>query len=397
MAKKFNYITNQYEEVNDPAQDFMDKLVNIPGLSQQPQEAVPQPKQEMNPTVKAYIQSKMAAQKQPTTEMPEPVAAQQAAPSVDPLAAAKQTADDRQSGLGWLQFGAGIGDAMAGRGPGESANAFDSMRARIKDETIGQAGRDKAQGVEDFKNKQMMDQADPASQKSAAFRKIIEAQFPNVAKAYGPMWSQVSAADKENIFEPLKLKENIDARKESMRIATMGRQDAVNAKNAEKNDKKKMAMNEVEERRQNINSNISQLQSMIQEDGTYEMFGSHNQDIDRLTEQIATDMAKLMDPNSVARPAEVEQIKKTLVRPGFSNSNSTAKDILSNFQNEINSRADTAYRIRGLESPTGRPQAFESGVSQQPNIESKVKSFMQKNNITDPQEAIRILKENGKL
>lgn len=138
-------------------------------------------------------------------------------------------------------------------------------------------------------------------------------------------------------------------------------------------DKKMTMMNDIEDRRQNMNTNLSKLKSMIDEDGTYEMFGSHNQDIDRLTEQIATDMAKLMDPNSVARPAEVEAIKKTLVRPGFSNTNSTAQEILKNFEDEINTRADSAYKIRGLESPSGRPQASEGTQSNRGPQSNKIR------------------------
>lgn len=388
LITQYNNKGKQTPQMDQGTQDMLFAGITSPQL-QQPQEQ-PQPKAEMNPIVKEYIAKKM-----PIEQSKQPI--QQKQPEIDILAEAKKQNEDRQSGLGWAQFAAGIGDAMAGRSPSESAKTFDNIRSNIKDETIGQAMRDKAQSATDFKNKQMMDQSDPNSQQSQAFRKMIETQFPHIAKGYGQSWSQVSAADKENIFEPMKLKENIDSRKDAMRIATMGRQDALNLKTAEKNDKKKQAINEVEERRQNINANVEQLKSMIKEDGTYEMLGSHNQDIDRLTEQIATDMAKLMDPNSVARPQEVEMIKKTLIKPGFSNSNSTATDILNNFGNEINQRADTAYRIRGLDAPQGRPQAFEGGVSQQPNVEQKVMSFMKKNNIKDPQEAIRILKQHGKM
>lgn len=328
---------------------------------------------EINPVVKEYLAKKMQPIKSPASEAPStagsdflPIAKKPGYMDKfndDAYEKVKADSESRQEGLSGLQFLAGFGDALAQRSPSESAKNFDKIRTNIKDETIGQFQRDKNQAVDDFKNKQMMDNYSPDSQQSIAFRKMIEAKFPDVAKSYGKMWDQVSAADKENIFEPLKLKENIEARKDAMRIAAMGRQDALNSKLADKADKKKQAMNEVEDRRQNINSNIFKLKQMIDEDGTWEMMGSHNQDMDRLVEQIATDMAKLMDPNSVARPQEVESIKKTLVRPGFANTNSTAQDILSHFENEINSRANTAYRIRGLDAPQGRPQATENGQS----------------------------------
>lgn len=131
------------------------------------------------------------------------------------------------------------------------------------------------------------------------------------------------------------------------------RQDKLDAKN----DKKKTALSEVEDRRMNIEDNLSRLERMIDEKGTYEVFGSHNADMERLTDQIATDMAKLMDPSSVARPSEVEMFKKGLVSPTATGmTNATAKDILKNFRNEVNTRAATAYKVRGLDNPGSAKQ-----------------------------------------
>ncbi len=130
-----------------------------------------------------------------------------------------------------------------------------------------------------------------------------------------------------------------------------------------KNEKKKATLTEVEDRRMNIEDNISRLEKMIDEKGTYEMFGSHNADMERLTDQIATDMAKLTDPNSVARPSEVEMFKKGLVSPNAASmTNATAKDILKNFRNEVNTRAATAYKVRGLENPGAAAPKEETKV-----------------------------------
>ena len=123
-------------------------------------------------------------------------------------------------------------------------------------------------------------------------------------------------------------------------------------KKEEKADKKKAQMYEIEDRRQNINAAISQLDGMIKEDGTWEMFGSHNQDLERLVDQIATDMAKLQDPESVARPQEVESVKRNLVKSGFQNKNSTARDLLQNFKGEVERRANSAYKVRGIDLPS---------------------------------------------
>lgn len=117
----------------------------------------------------------------------------------------------------------------------------------------------------------------------------------------------------------------------------------------DKIEKKKVLMNEIEDRRSNINSAIDTIDKQIDEYGTFEAFGPQNQSLDRLVDQIATDMSKLMDPGSVARPSEVELVKKGLVESGFYNSNETARKVMQEFKKEVERRADSAYKIRGIE------------------------------------------------
>jgi hypothetical protein len=123
------------------------------------------------------------------------------------------------------------------------------------------------------------------------------------------------------------------------------------AKKGEREEKKQTLVREVEDRRQNIKDAVELLKKKIGDDGTWELLGSHNQDIDRIVDGIATDMAKLQDPQSVARPSEVELVKTNLIQSGFKNANSTAVDVLNNFSTEVDRRADTAYKVRGLEIP----------------------------------------------
>lgn len=196
---------------------------------------------------------------------------------------------------------------------------------------------------------------DPTSKRNVNYRNSIKTNFPKLAEKLGPQFDQITMQDHDKIFDPLKLREQIDGRNQQAAILAHDRQlqrDMKYAdKAAEKEEKKKASMDEVEIRRSNINLALDQLGSMIDKYGTYEMWGSHNQDLDRLVEQVATDMAKLSDPNSVARPSEVEAVKKTLIQSGFQNANSTAKDILSHFNDEVNRRADIAYQIRGVSNP----------------------------------------------
>lgn len=128
------------------------------------------------------------------------------------------------------------------------------------------------------------------------------------------------------------------------------------------NEKNKVAITEIETRRTNIDANIDKAIAMIKDKGTFEMIGSHNQDLDAILEEVATDMAKLQDPTSVARPSEVENIKKNLVSSGvFGNKNSTAVDILTNFKGRVGQKVQDAYKVRGI-TPVTEPVATEPTV-----------------------------------
>lgn len=112
------------------------------------------------------------------------------------------------------------------------------------------------------------------------------------------------------------------------------------------------SIKEVKDRETTIMDNIAQVEKMIKDSGTYEAMGSHNADMERLTDAIAVDMAKLMDPNSVARPGEVELMKKGLPAVGISGRNSTALSMLKNLKGEVQKRAKSAYSIRGIDYMT---------------------------------------------
>jgi hypothetical protein len=300
--------------------------------TQLPQPAPATPKP-INPALKQALMAKMA---QPSVETK--------SPTVDQDALAQQQYEAGKVNP-WLAFASGIGQTLQGKSPDLSWQ--DQQNKLVYDKTLGKLA---------------------LSKKDAETKR----QF-----------------DEELKFKNKSLMEQIAARKD---IAQM----AQNQQKATNQTKQQQTMLEIEDRRQNINANIKQLQDMVATNGTYELFGSQNQDMDRLLEQIATDMAKLQDPNSVARPSEVEAVKKSLIKPGFNNSNSTALDILNNFSNEVNRRADSAYKIRGLDAPQGRPTAQEGAAAPSP-VDGKIEKFMQKNGISDRNEAIRILKEHGKL
>lgn len=342
MGKFFNSVTGQMEDDGKDGMDFSNMFAMPTGIPEQPGPTTPAPstQKQVDPVVAQYLQQKMQPTP-PSMQPPPPMVEDQFSPDKYKQALAKSQSEQDNTSL--AQMASGIGAALAGRDPGSVDNYYKDLRGQIQDRTVGEFNRQKA-----------AQSSDPNSAKSVAFRKLVESTMPNIAKAYGPKWNMVTEEDGKNILNFGSMRENIDARKQQAQIL-MGQ------KATEKQDKKMTAMNEIEDRRQNINANVNQLKQMVKDYGTYEMFGSHNQDMDRLLEQTATDMAKLMDPSSVARPAEVEAIKRTLIKPGLSNTNATAQDLLSNFQQEVDRRASSAYKIRGLEAPKGTPAAQSAG------------------------------------
>lgn len=195
--------------------------------------------------------------------------------------------------------------------------------------------------------------SDPNSEANKAYRANLKATFPQIAGKISPeQFDQLTIEDGDSFLKPAQFAETIAARKQAAQIAAQSRSDALAVKNAEKQDKKKQAMNEIEDRRMNIKSALKTLDDQVKEYGTYEMFGPQNQNMERLLDQVATDMAKLMDPSSVARPNEVELVKQGLIKSGFKNSNATARQLLRDFEAEVDRRADSAYQIRGLQMPS---------------------------------------------
>ena len=136
------------------------------------------------------------------------------------LKAAQAEAGEQKSGLGWAQFGAGIGDAIANAGGGRAnaAGNLDQIRKNIDDRTVGAFEKRKDSAMKNIATKKTLDGGDRNSQSSTAFRKSIEANFPATVKQYGDKWQFITADDQENLFKPLQLKENIEARKEQARI-----------------------------------------------------------------------------------------------------------------------------------------------------------------------------------
>lgn len=237
-------------------EDFLNKITDIKMPTQLNKELAPNV-DSVNPVVKEALLKKYKPQVassenapsfQPQMPSPASLSPQSTPQKEDEIAKAYKDYKDRTSGFDFQQMAIGIGDALRRKGP-ENAMAFANARdKRIYEETVGKAKDKRKTDMEDITFKRQQDQFDPNSSASQSFRKIIEAQFPNVAKAYGDSWKDVSAADQDSIFRPLQLKETIDARKDQARILAQSRADNLELKKMEL-----LKKNLPEERLKNLN------------------------------------------------------------------------------------------------------------------------------------------------
>lgn len=272
-------------------------------------------------------------------------------------------------GFNWAAGLAGLGSAIAGRG-GQGATDVLAMQAAQKKNSFDKSQALRKNTQEDEKlglaRDKMAREKDPNSQESMIARDLAKQMDPNgdyasltaeQFKAFSPVLEKKYAITEQG----LNRKESRDERRMLFGL----RQDENRMKRDEKrdekqlavNEKKKAALTEIEDRRRNIEDNLSLVEQQIRDKGTYEAFGSHNNDLDRRIDMIATDMAKLADPNSVARPSEVENFKKGLIQSNMASmKNSTALDVLNNFRKEVGQRAENAYKIRGVENPGSQAQ-----------------------------------------
>lgn len=122
---------------------------------------------------------------------------------------------------------------------------------------------------------------------------------------------------------------------------------------------------------------------------------------------IALDYAKLVDPTSVAREGEVASAKKYaapilkyLSMPDEGSKGEAIK-ILDQYKARVRDRMDAMERNQGLKfsnQPTGPAPGYPEGKPDGGgSSDSRIDSFMRKNNIQDRNKAIEILKRNGKL
>jgi hypothetical protein len=127
----------------------------------------------------------------------------------------------------------------------------------------------------------------------------------------------------------------------------------------EKREKGAKRSQEFANRFRNIETQIANLDKLVESDGTAEVFGDHEKKLQQTIDSIAIDSAKLFDPESVARESEVAAFRNMLFTPGESTTaDSTARGALENFKKIIRSRADNEGLSHLIDQPSAvTPQA----------------------------------------
>ena len=120
--------------------------------------------------------------------------------------------EERQSGLGWAQFAAGIGDAFAGRSAAQTAQNFDKIRANIKDQTVGEYDRKKKDAVEGYGVTKTLKADDPNSKQAQTMRTLLASRHKVDPKSLDGMTTaeMVSLYGDPGKLEEIKARAQVD-------------------------------------------------------------------------------------------------------------------------------------------------------------------------------------------
>lgn len=115
---------------------------------------------------------------------------------------------------------------------------------------------------------------------------------------------------------------------------------------------------------QNIRDNIKKAKELIRSKGTFELTGTEQTELERALHFAAQDTARLADPGSTVKDAELENAKKAIGVAGgeiFTLRNSTAIRLLESFEAGIEQRQKRALEVRGMTPDSTADQIERKG------------------------------------
>ena len=149
-------------------------------------------------------------------------------------------------------------------------------------------------------------------------------------------------------------------------------------------------LKETQDRRGNIMTSLQKLRDRIESHGTGTVFDwsdTENQILLQDIDNIAIDTAKIKDPNSVARPSEVELVKAQLFEPGFMQTEAGIIEKLDNFEKMVEETYKNKIAAH-LDTGAGRADSIGAGSqapSQQVEYQGKTYSVDDLGEMTEVQ------------
>ena len=398
--KNFNYVTDKYED---------DTLGIAPDFLPAPQ--VPQmPAVEMNPEVKEYLMAKMRkpAMDEPQIDLPPKEISPMEQFSPEKYQEALSQMKARQSGLGLSQMAAGVGDALARKDSSGTDNYFKDLRSNIENQTVGEFSKQKANALADFKTKKQLNSLDPNSPESQSFRKLIQATMPNIAKSYGDSFQLITAADKENVLDFGKMREQIDARKAEAQMKadmlTQTRMDRNDARNSKAQELSSTRAKQMGLYKNGVAAEEQFLQA-TKDSSSYDPTSSgqfidnsdwapnilkNNKAIESQASRDAWVESFLRDASGAAISEKERGAYKKLYFPLPGDTS----QVVENKKSLRNEKMRSAAASAGLSHDSAD---IPETPMRNSGPDSKIDAFMKRNGISDRTEAVRILKENGKI
>ena len=322
---------------------------------------------------------------------------------MDMMQNAQQAASQNRLQAALLKAGMQAGAAIAGPGVKADYTAAEALAeaagtpvSNVKGLMETEAGAKKLKELE-RQEQEEADLKDPNSQISRFYREKFGPFIPGITKDTSAFAMQKALPQ---LTQLINVREAATARREAREDSKLSKLEETEKQNKEK---RKLVTEEVEGFRSNIKQNIARARELLDKAGTFELFGSEAEELNALMDEMSTDMAKLQDPKSVARPTEVKLVRKNLVPEGglsqLGMSNATALDLLNQFEKRVDVRANTAYGVRGLDVPKTSqlttPSISPVAISDETR-EKRIKFVMDQNNVSR-EEAIAALQEAGKL
>ena len=219
----------------------------------------------------------------------------------------------------------------------EAAQSFYGMARQAVGDELASADLAKASALEAVSNK-------TAQLMAATKDPMAQAKLQEFQAALKKSQADLYAAGEQRIFED-KLKRG-HLINESMEVGAK-----LNGAGAPPVDKEALhTAQAVREKANTIRNNLARAEEIIKRSGTFELTGADQSELGNMLSSIATDMSKLKDPASAARPGEVEQEVKNI---GFAagtltTRNTTALEMLKRYRNSVDARESEGLRVRGF-------------------------------------------------